>query len=130
MNGQKLALKRPNDYTPPPVSLPTPPLSFNMAALGPIGGGILPGVSSMVPDGPGKVFVGGLPSSLGEAEVAQLLEVRRQRSLNARAIIVKSVIDVCYDRAAPARCARTTHPMYGSRLDRCVACTLCETLAA
>ena len=66
--GQKLSLKRPNDYVPPPVSLPTPPVHFRMSELGV--------VSGAVPDGPGKVFIGGLPYTLQEDGVTQLLEVR------------------------------------------------------
>ena len=64
--GQTLRLRRPNDYVaiPPP---PGPPVVFRLGDLGL--------VSSTVPDGPNKVFVGGLPYTLGEPSVKELLEV-------------------------------------------------------
>ena len=38
------------------------------------GGGHSGGVSSMVPEGPNKVFIGGLPHHLPDSEVKELLE--------------------------------------------------------
>lgn len=67
MGGNQLRVRRPNDYNPaavPPVS--TPPIKLNL--------GKLDVVSNMVPDGPGKIFVGGLPYDLTETQVRELLE--------------------------------------------------------
>jgi len=63
-----LRIRRPNDFKPellPPNLRPTP--TINLAALGI--------VSSNVSDGPGKVFVGGLPYHLMEDQVKELLTV-------------------------------------------------------
>lgn len=63
-----LRIRRPNDFKPellPPNLRPTP--TINMSALGL--------VSSNVTDGPGKVFVGGLPYHLMEDQVKELLTV-------------------------------------------------------
>jgi len=65
-NGQPLKVKRPNDYTPsmvPPTNEPVPIL--DMSALGV--------VSTTVPDGPNKVFVGGLPYDLSAEQIKELL---------------------------------------------------------
>jgi splicing factor U2AF subunit len=47
-----------------PAGLPPPPV-FNLAALGIVG--------TTVAEGPGKVFVGGLPYHLTEEEIKELL---------------------------------------------------------
>ena len=63
-----LRIRRPNDFKPellPPNLRPTP--TINSAAVGI--------VSNNVGDGPGKVFVGGLPYHLMEDQVKELLTV-------------------------------------------------------
>jgi splicing factor U2AF subunit len=65
--GSQLKVRRPNDYNaagqPPPSG---PPIQFNVSNLGL--------VSSTVPDGPNKVFVGGLPHTLQEEQLKELLQ--------------------------------------------------------
>jgi len=64
--GHTLKIRRPNDYNPqliPPTLGPIPEL--NLAALGI--------VSTTVPDGPNKIFIGGLPYHLTEDQVKELL---------------------------------------------------------
>ncbi|TDH65170.1 uncharacterized protein CCR75_000618 [Bremia lactucae] len=66
-HGQPLKIRRPNDYNP--VTVPTelgPIPQLNLAALGI--------VSTTVSDGPGKIFVGGLPYHLNEEQVKELLQ--------------------------------------------------------
>ncbi|KAJ1766775.1 hypothetical protein IW140_001425 [Coemansia sp. RSA 1813] len=60
---QKLKIRRPKDYIPPPGQDEPKPPTF-----------ALPGVlSNMVPDSPNKVYVGGLPTYLSEDQVIELL---------------------------------------------------------
>uniref|UniRef100_A0A7S3END1 RRM domain-containing protein n=1 Tax=Rhodosorus marinus TaxID=101924 RepID=A0A7S3END1_9RHOD len=64
--GMSLRMRRPNDYNPiafPPVE---PPASFNPSLLGI--------VSTQVPDGPNKVFIGGIPYHLTEDQIKELLQ--------------------------------------------------------
>lgn len=64
--GAPLKIRRPNDYNPalvPPGYEKT--IVFDFAALGI--------VSTNVPDGPGKIFVGGIPYHLEEDQVKELL---------------------------------------------------------
>jgi len=64
--GMSLRMRRPNDYNPiafPPVD---PPASFNASLLGI--------VSTQVPDGPNKVFIGGIPYHLTEDSIKKLLQ--------------------------------------------------------
>lgn len=64
MRGQVLKVRRPSDYVPPPGAAPAPMSAYNTA----------PGViSTQVPDGPNKVFAGGLPYTLTENEIKELL---------------------------------------------------------
>lgn len=84
--GKTLNVKRPNDFTDaaarrPPlgplprlVALPTPVVDFGAGggAYG-MGGGARPAATG-VPDGPNKIFIGGLPPILTEADVRGLLE--------------------------------------------------------
>ena len=65
-NGNTLKIRRPNDFRPEamPAGLSPPPV-FNLAALGIVG--------TTVAEGPGKVFVGGLPYHLTEDEIKELL---------------------------------------------------------
>ncbi|KAJ1799697.1 hypothetical protein LPJ59_001650 [Coemansia sp. RSA 2399] len=61
---QKLKIRRPKDYIPPVGQDEPKPPTF-----------ALPGVlSNMVPDSPNKVYVGGLPTYLGEDQVIELLK--------------------------------------------------------
>ncbi len=65
-NGQPLKLRRPNDYNPDIV--PTSEggnLQLDLNSLGM--------VSTSVPDGPNKIFIGGIPHHLKAEEVMQLL---------------------------------------------------------
>ena len=65
-NGQPLKLRRPNDYNPDIV--PTSEggnLQLDLSSLGM--------VSTSVPDGPNKIFIGGIPHHLKAEEVMQLL---------------------------------------------------------
>lgn len=62
-NGAQLKIKRPNDYVPAPVT--GPPIVFRMGGVGL--------VSSSVPDGPNKIFIGGLPHTLTDEQVKELL---------------------------------------------------------
>jgi splicing factor U2AF subunit len=78
MRGMTLRIKRPSDYNP---SLHGSAPSASRISAAPMGGGAGGGaaapfsgaVSSQVPDGPNKVFCGGLPYSLSEPEVMELL---------------------------------------------------------
>jgi len=65
MGQGKVKVKRPNDYNAalaPPINSP---LKLDIARLGI--------VSPTVPDGPNKIFVGGLPYHLNESQVLELL---------------------------------------------------------
>ncbi|KAJ2776912.1 hypothetical protein GGI15_004689 [Coemansia interrupta] len=60
---QKLKIRRPKDYIPP-VGQPEPrPPSLTLPGV----------VSNTVPDSPNKVYVGGLPTYLQEAQIMELL---------------------------------------------------------
>ncbi|CAM9784314.1 unnamed protein product [Chrysoparadoxa australica] len=66
MKDSQLKIRRPSDYTAAAVPPDTgPPIALNLAALGI--------VSTTVPDGPNKIFVGGLPYNLSEDQVKELL---------------------------------------------------------
>jgi splicing factor U2AF subunit len=85
MKGMQLRIKRPSDYNPavhgsaPSASRVPPPQPAQ--PQGQMGGGGAAGgnapfngvVSSQVPDGPNKVFMGGIPYSLSDGEVQELL---------------------------------------------------------
>ncbi|KAI9506338.1 hypothetical protein GGI25_002329 [Coemansia spiralis] len=60
---QKLKIRRPKDYIPPPGQSEPKPPALNVSGL----------LSNTVPDSPNKVYVGGLPSYLGEEQVMELL---------------------------------------------------------
>ncbi|KAF1322425.1 Splicing factor u2af large, partial [Globisporangium splendens] len=65
--GQPLKIRRPNDYNPSTVPKDLGPIpTLNLAALGI--------VSTTVSDGPGKVFIGGLPYHLNDEQVKELLQ--------------------------------------------------------
>jgi splicing factor U2AF subunit len=65
--GMPLKVRRPNDYNPATVPTEVGPIpQLNLAALGI--------VSTTVSDGPGKVFIGGLPYHLNEEQVKELLQ--------------------------------------------------------
>ncbi|OQS07802.1 splicing factor U2af large subunit [Thraustotheca clavata] len=64
--GQPLKIRRPNDYNPSAVKDVGPIPKLNVNALGI--------VSTSVSDGPGKIFVGGLPYHLNEEQVKELLQ--------------------------------------------------------
>ncbi|KAI8324359.1 hypothetical protein GQ54DRAFT_296208 [Martensiomyces pterosporus] len=61
---QKLKIRRPKDYIPPPgqTSEPRPPV-LNIPGM----------LSNTVPDSPNKIYVGGLPTYLNEDQVMELL---------------------------------------------------------
>lgn len=66
INGKAVRVNRPKDYDPaqfPPV--PGREIKLNTAALGL--------VQTQVPDGPRKIFIGGLPHHLKDDQVRQLL---------------------------------------------------------
>jgi splicing factor U2AF 65 kDa subunit len=64
--GNPLRIRRPNDYQPERVPTDLGPIpTISLTALGV--------VSTSVPDGPNKIFVGGLPHELGEDEIKELL---------------------------------------------------------
>jgi splicing factor U2AF 65 kDa subunit len=66
VEGYSLKLRRPKDYVPLPGESADP--------LPPQPSQLLPGVvSTTVPDGPNKVYIGNLPLTLGEIEVKELL---------------------------------------------------------
>ncbi|TYZ61668.1 hypothetical protein PybrP1_010667 [[Pythium] brassicae (nom. inval.)] len=65
--GQPLKVRRPNDYNPATVPTELGPIpQLNLAALGI--------VSTTVCDGPGKIFIGGLPYHLNEEQIKELLQ--------------------------------------------------------
>lgn len=65
--GQPLKVRRPNDYNPATVPTELGPIpQLNLAALGI--------VSTTVSDGPGKIFIGGLPYHLNEEQIKELLQ--------------------------------------------------------
>ncbi|PIA17122.1 hypothetical protein COEREDRAFT_97055 [Coemansia reversa NRRL 1564] len=60
---QKVKIRRPKDYIPPPGESEPKPPALN-----------IPGVlSNMVPDSPDKVYIGGIPTYLNEDQVMELL---------------------------------------------------------
>jgi hypothetical protein len=64
--GNPLRIRRPNDYQPDRVPAELGPIpTISLSALGV--------VSTTVPDGPNKIFVGGIPHELGEEEIKELL---------------------------------------------------------
>ncbi|ETV77526.1 hypothetical protein, variant [Aphanomyces astaci] len=65
-HGQPLKIRRPNDYNPSAVKETGPIPKLDVNALGI--------VSTSVSDGPGKIFVGGLPYQLNEEQVKELLQ--------------------------------------------------------
>ncbi|KDO24583.1 hypothetical protein SPRG_10114 [Saprolegnia parasitica CBS 223.65] len=65
-HGQPLKIRRPNDYNPSAVKDVGPIPKLNVNALGI--------VSTSVSDGPGKIFIGGLPYHLNEEQVKELLQ--------------------------------------------------------
>jgi splicing factor U2AF subunit len=65
-NGRPLKMQRPNDYNPDLLPPPGPPITLNLGALGI--------VSTQVPDGPNKVFVGGVPYHITEEQLKDLLQ--------------------------------------------------------
>jgi len=75
-----LAVRRPSDYQPqmvPASSTPVPQLDLAKIGLGggptalPMHGGLL---ATRIPNGPGKIYLGGLPYSLNENDVRPFLE--------------------------------------------------------
>jgi splicing factor U2AF subunit len=62
MNGISLKVRRPKDYVSPPTAL-APPSGIHIPGI----------VSTNVPDSPNKIFIGGLPAYLNEAQVKELL---------------------------------------------------------
>jgi len=67
--GQSLKIRRPHDYQPTPGVDPVPPLGGAM--FGDMSAAA--GVSTIVPDSPHKIFIGGLPNYLNEDQVKELL---------------------------------------------------------
>lgn len=65
-NGIPLKIRRPNDFNPTLVPKSTEALDFDLSALGII--------STTVPEGPGKIFIGGIPYHLMEDQVKELLQ--------------------------------------------------------
>ncbi|EME30564.1 U2 snRNP auxiliary factor large subunit, putative isoform 1 [Galdieria sulphuraria] len=63
--GMSLRMRRPNDYNPNIHAPVYPPIGFDPSALGV--------VSTQVPDGPDKVFIGGLPYHLTEDQIKEIL---------------------------------------------------------
>lgn len=80
-NGTSLKIKRPNDYNPtlvPPSGTSTIHLDLSKVPMAGPGAAVgqlaAQGISDRVPDGPGKIFVGGLPYELDEQALTPLLE--------------------------------------------------------
>jgi len=65
LNRGKVKIKRPNDYNPSMAPEPSSVIQFDVSKLGI--------VSGSVPDGPNKIFIGGLPYHLTEDQVMELL---------------------------------------------------------
>eukprot|EP00871_Galdieria_phlegrea_P000321 jgi/Galph1/128/GphlegSOOS_G4870.1 len=63
--GMSLRMRRPNDYNPSIHAPVYPPVGFDPSPLGI--------VSTQVPDGPDKVFIGGLPYHLTEDQIKEIL---------------------------------------------------------
>lgn len=64
LKGQSLKIRRPHDYQPMPGITDGPASSVP---------GVIGVISTVVPDSPNKIFVGGLPSYLTEDQVKELL---------------------------------------------------------
>ncbi|XP_067639699.1 splicing factor U2AF 50 kDa subunit-like [Eurosta solidaginis] len=62
--GQSLKIRRPHDYQP------MPGVNDNQAMQSPPNNGV---ISTVVPDSPHKIFIGGLPNYLNEEQVKELL---------------------------------------------------------
>ena len=79
MRGMTLRIKRPSDYNPqihgvaPSASRVVPPPHTQGYGGGASSQAFTGQISSQVPDGPNKIFAGGIPYSLGENEVKELL---------------------------------------------------------
>jgi len=67
--GQSLKIRRPHDYQPMPGM--TDNASVNVSGGG--GGNLISVISTVVPDSPHKIFIGGLPNYLNEDQVKELL---------------------------------------------------------
>lgn len=65
--GNALVIRRPKDFVP---AVGREPRSYNIPVMG---GSVTAGVSSKVDDGPDKLFVGSLPTSMTASEVQALL---------------------------------------------------------
>jgi len=79
--GTPLKVKRPNDYNPALVPPPERVVRLQLDQLGLSGAAAsganalaAAGISTRVPDGPGKIFVGGLPYHLTDEQIRELLE--------------------------------------------------------
>ncbi len=64
--GQAIKVQRPTDYDPSALPACGEPISLNLGALGI--------VSTQVPDGPNKIFVGGLAYQITEEQLKDLLQ--------------------------------------------------------
>ena len=64
--GHPLKIRRPNDYNPAMVPPSSESIKLDLSALGV--------VSTTVPDSPNKIFIGGIPYSLDEKQVMELLQ--------------------------------------------------------
>uniref|UniRef100_A0A0K8U202 Splicing factor U2AF subunit n=1 Tax=Bactrocera latifrons TaxID=174628 RepID=A0A0K8U202_BACLA len=62
--GQSLKIRRPHDYQPMPGVADAPPITA------PVANGV---ISTVVPDSPHKIFIGGLPNYLNEEQVIWLI---------------------------------------------------------
>lgn len=70
--GQSLKIRRPHDYQPMP----------GMTDSAPIAQPVLGVISTVVPDSPHKIFIGGLPNYLNEDQVCVLSPACRRRQTN------------------------------------------------
>ncbi|XP_047495536.1 splicing factor U2AF 50 kDa subunit-like isoform X2 [Penaeus chinensis] len=68
--GQSLKIRRPHDYQPMPGMSEHPTLTMPGTTQIPVIAGV---VSTVVPDSPHKIFIGGLPNYLNEDQVKELL---------------------------------------------------------
>jgi splicing factor U2AF 65 kDa subunit len=67
--GQSLKIRRPHDYQPMPGMTDTVPISTPVLGV----------ISTVVPDSPHKIFIGGLPNYLNEDQVCQFAKSLKKR---------------------------------------------------
>ena len=109
--GQSLKLRRPHDYQPMPGMSENP--NYNVPGV----------VSTVVPDSPHKVFLGGLPNYLNEDQVKELLTSFGQ--LRAFNLVKDSATGLSkgYAFCEYVDVSITDQAIAGNKIEICIECT-------